>query len=522
MSLGLLLLTVSLQVPAPPRADTTAALRVGNRPVMLFRTPVASLSPGARAAGARLRIDALLRSGADSVSTRTISEGVLVLLNGQLAFMVAPGDADTIAGETPEQRARVAAAQLQLAVGEVLEARSVRTLLGALARALLASIVFALAIQLLVRLRRRAAARVARLAAAVPVIGVRGFTLFSPEQLHRALLVALRAAAWAGGALAAYLYLTYVLTRFPFTRPWGEALGDYLGHTLASMGLGILRAIPGLFTVALIVVATRFAARLLRALFEAVERGAVQLPGIHPELAAPTRRLLVALLWLFAMVTAYPYLPGSGSDVFKGISVFVGVILSLGSTGLMNQAMSGLVLMYARALRAGDYVRIADTEGTVTALGLLSTKIRTLRQEEVTIPNAVVVATGTMNYSRSTGDAGLMVSTTVTIGYDAPWRQVHALLVTAAGRTRGLKRTPPPFVRQPALSDFYVEYEVFAYLERPEERRPVLSELHAHIQDCFNEHEVQIMSPHFESQPEGRVYVPKVKWSPPPVGKGDA
>ncbi len=270
-----------------------------------------------------------------------------------------------------------------------------RTLLGALARALLATVAFALVIGLFVRVRRRAAPWIARVTAAAPAIGVRGFTLFSPQQMDRAFALAASAAVWALAALAGYLYLTYVLTRFPFTRPWGEALGGYLGHTLGRMGLGPLRAIPGLFTVALIVVVTRFGARLLQALFDAVERGAVELPGVHPETAAPTRRILVALLWLFAMVVAYPYLPGSGSDVFKGVSVFVGVILSLGSTGLMNQAMSGLVLMYARALRAGDYVRVADTEGIVTELGLLSTKIRTLRLEEVTIPNAVVTGTGT-------------------------------------------------------------------------------------------------------------------------------
>jgi len=214
---------------------------------------------------------------------------------------------------------------------------------------------------------------------------------------------------------------------------------------------------------------------------------------------------------------AYPYLPGSGTDVFRGLSVLLGVLVSLGSSGLVNQAMAGISLMYSRALKPGDYVLVSGTEGTVTSFGLLAIKIMTPRREEVTIPNAVVVANLTTNFSRPGTQEGVMLHTTVTIGYDAPWRQVHAMLVSAAERTPGLRREPAPFVCQRSLSDFYVEYEIAAHMEDPHARIAVLSALNANIQDAFNEHGVQIMSPHFMTQPDKTVVVPKGRWAPPPA-----
>jgi small-conductance mechanosensitive channel len=192
-------------------------------------------------------------------------------------------------------------------------------------------------------------------------------------------------------------------------------------------------------------------------------------------------------------------------------------MLSLGSAGIVNQIMSGFTLMYARALREGDYVRIGDTEGTVLELSALSTKVRTVKNEEVTIPNAVVVGTSTMNFTRLHAAHGTIVYTSVTIGYDAPWRQVHAMLLEAVERTPGVRREPAPYIVQRALADFYVEYQVNAYIERPGERFPVLSALHANIQDLFNEHGVQIMSPHFEQQPAKAVVVPRDRFYAPPA-----
>jgi small-conductance mechanosensitive channel len=192
-------------------------------------------------------------------------------------------------------------------------------------------------------------------------------------------------------------------------------------------------------------------------------------------------------------------------------------MVSLGSAGLINQMMCGLVVIYSRALKPGEYVLVGDNEGLVSEVGMLSTKIVTWKREEITIPNAVVVGTKTVNYSRLAAGNGDVVSTAVTIGYDTPWRQVHAMLLLAAERTTGVRKDPRPRVLQKALADFYVDYQLVANLERPEERVPVLSELHAQIQDAFNEFGVQIMSPHFQSQPSDRVFVPKSQWFSEPA-----
>jgi small-conductance mechanosensitive channel len=318
------------------------------------------------------------------------------------------------------------------------------------------------------------------------------------------------------GAIATYSALTFVLNRFPYTRPMGESLRTVLFSIAASMGQRFVAELPNLLTLLLIFLVARFVARLVGLAFQAAEEGRIALPWIYPETALPSRRIAVALVWLFALIVSYEYLPGSDSDAFKGVSVFVGLIISLGSSGVMNQAMSGLMLMYSRALRRGDFVRVGDIEGTVLHLGALSTKIKTSRNEEITIPNAIVVANATTNYSRN-ADAGVMLPTSVTIGYDVPWRQVHALLALAAERTAGIRRDPKPVVLQAALGDFSVQYTLLVSLEQPHRRVANLAALHANIQDAFNEFGVQIMSPNYEADPEAPKVVPRSRWYSAPA-----
>jgi small-conductance mechanosensitive channel len=196
--------------------------------------------------------------------------------------------------------------------------------------------------------------------------------------------------------------------------------------------------------------------------------------------------------------------------------VFVGLMVSLGSSGLVNQAKSSFMITYSRALRPGDFVRIGEVEGTVIHAGLLATKVLTRRREEVTLPNAVVAGSTITNFSRHAGE-GVYTRTAVTIGYDTPWRQVEAMLLLAASRTAGVRAEPAPAVLQTALQDFYVEYTLIVVPEKPEDRLPVLSELHGHIQDVFNEHGVQIMSPNYEADPEAPKVVPKDRWFEAPA-----
>jgi small-conductance mechanosensitive channel len=243
------------------------------------------------------------------------------------------------------------------------------------------------------------------------------------------------------------------------------------------------------------------------------------LSWLTAETLQPTMRLTSLAIWLFALVMAYPYLPGSGTDAFKGLSVLIGLMISLGATSVIGQGAAGLILTYTRTLRVGEFVRVGEYEGTVTEVGMFTTTIRTGLGEVLTLPNSMITGAVTKNYSRIVQGQGYVVDTVVTIGYDTPWRQVEAMLLEAARRTEGVLQEPKPQVFQTALSDFYPEYRLVAQAipSEPRPRALLLSLLHANIQDVFNEYGVQIMSPHYLGDPEQAKWVPKEQWHTAPA-----
>jgi len=313
---------------------------------------------------------------------------------------------------------------------------------------------------------------------------------------------------WLLVALLLYGWLRLLLGCFPATEPLARSLGDWLADKQDWLLHGVADSLPGLLTVAIVVLLTRALGDVLGYFFDAVQRGRLQVPLLHPETMPATRRIVIAGVWVLGLAVAYPYLPGAHTEAFKGLSVLIGLMVTLGATGIVTQAMSGLLVIYARALRKGDYVQVGAVEGVVTEVAPLATKLLNLRNEEITIPNAVLIASPIHNYSKLAASQGTLLSTQLTIGYDAPWRQVHQLLIEAALATPGLRAEPVPRVYQRALSDFYVEYELIVSMDRPIERVALLSCLHAEIQDAFNRAGVQIMSPHFRAQPEQPVLAP--------------
>ena len=484
--------------------DQAAVLKIENRPVMTFRAQVLGRSPSERASGASKRIADLFASGMRGpVSQRSVLDIIVITVAGQDAFGVAPADADELAGETQVRVALNATQQLEQALGEMQELRQPGHLARAGATAVGFTILLLAALWILRRVYHAVGDRMGRLAERhIERAHLTSHVAVDTGRLVFWMQRAIRLMAAALALFAIYLWLISALVLFPYTRPWGEALGGFLTRTFQRIGAGIVDAIPGLFYVVVIIVLTRLLIRVMQATLDGVAEGRLHMPGIHPETAVPTKRLLAGLLWLFAVIVSYPYLPGADTDAFKGVSVFLGVVLSIGSSGLVNHMMSGFLLTFTRAIKPGDYIRTGDTEGVVTMVGLLSTKVRTNKGEEIILPNAVAIGGTIVNYTRYAARGELLLYSSVTIGYDAPWRQIHALLQSAAERTDGLAKSPTPFVLQRALSDFYVEYQINAVLERPETRSRVLSTLHAHIQDLFNDHGVQIMSPHYESDPE--------------------
>ena len=308
------------------------------------------------------------------------------------------------------------------------------------------------------------------------------------------------------GVLACYIWLSWAFSLFPWTRVWSESLGDWSLGVIRDISLSIVASLPGLMIVVLIFLITWLIIRLVKVVLDQVAAGRIQVPGIHPETVSATRRLISVVIWLFALSLA-----------FKGISVFFGLMLTLGSTGVMTHAMSGLVLIYSRALRKGDWIRLADNEGQVSEIGVLATKILTRENYIVTVPNAVVVSGKIVNLSAESSDGGFNLTTSVTIGYDTPWRQVHALLELAARRTPGVDQQIAPVVRKLGLLDWYSSYELQVRLLPATKLPDGRNALHSSIIDVFNEFGVQIMSPNYVMQPRAAVVVPQEAWYAAPA-----
>ena len=498
-------------IDSPP-----ATLSFTNRDIVTFRGTLLLRTPEVRAAGALRILDELANQPASAVSSRALAGGYVVSIGGRDLLALIPADLDPAGTQTLEELAGTTVARLEQALGEAVEIRTPARLLWGVALALLATLVLVVLLRVLFRTHAATTRAVTRIAER-QLQRLPGGELMRATRMPEVVRYATGVVMAGAGVFVVYAWLTFTLRRFPYTRPWGEALRGFLLERLAVFARDIINALPDLFTVVLIALLTRMVVRALGLVFNAVEEGRATMPGVHPETAASTRRLVSGLMWLFALALAYPYLPGSDTDAFKGVSVFVGLIVSLGSSGIVTQMMSGITLTYSRALRVNDFVRIGDVEGTVTHLGSLSAKVKTLRNEEVTIPNAVVVGNQIINYSRLAGSEGVYVGTSVTIGYDVPWRQVQALLLQAAERTDGVRSTPPPRVRQSGLRDFYVEYLLLIALEDPKLRLATLDRLHGHILDAFNEQGVQIMSPSYEADPEGKKIVPPDKWFAAPA-----
>ena len=501
----------------------SAPVKIANRFIVDLRGPIAGYTAEERARTTVQRIEAILESGADPVITmETVADAnaTRVKIAGQHAFLITPVDLNLQAGETTQIVAREAAQRLRRAIEEWKEQHSLRFLLIAWALAVGAALVFAAFLWVLTRANRWVGGRLAAAAAAhsenLRLEGVRLLDAAHVLRFTRSLITML---AWVVGLSAGATWLTFTLDQFPFTRPWGEGLQGNLLGMLKQVALAIAEAMPGLLLVVVIFVLARFGVRALAVFFDQVEKGHVTLSWLDADTAHPTRRIFNFGVWVFALAMAYPYLPGAQTEAFKGLSVLIGVMVTLGGASVVGQAFSGLILMYVKAFRKGDFVRIGDTEGTVVHLGMFATKIRTGLGEEVTLPNAGIMGTTTKNYSRAVPGAGYVVDTVVTIGYSTPWRQVEAMLLEAAKRTADIDQKTAPLVRQTALSDYYVEYRLIAYTPaaHPALRVDVLNRLHGNIQDVFNEYGVQIMSPHYMGDPREPHVVPKDQWYAAPA-----
>jgi small-conductance mechanosensitive channel len=361
-------------------------------------------------------------------------------------------------------------------------------------------------------LRRAAAPRLVQRAEALRMIQAE---IVTADYLSRGIRTAIFLVRLVLILLALDLYLTFVLGLFPWTRAISLTLVNYALTPIKSVLLAVAGYLPKFLFVVVIGAVLYVAIRLVGGFFRQIEDGRLQFEAFPPEWANPTNKIARVLLIAFGLVVAFPYLPASDSPAFTGVSVFMGVLVSLASSSALSNIIAGIVLTYTGAFKAGDRVKVGDTFGDIVGTSLLATRVRTIKNEHVTIPNSIALGTAVTNYSREARTRGLILHTTVTIGYDAPWRQIHELLLRAALATTGILPDPKPFVWQTALNDFYVSYEINAYTASPNEMIAIYADLHARIQDAFFAAGVEIMSPHYTSIRDGNtIAIPEASRPP--------
>ena len=352
-------------------------------------------------------------------------------------------------------------------------------------------------------------------------IKLKNYTLFDARRQVNALLTANNVLKWFLILLLIYIALPILFGIFPWTKNFAEVLFGYILNPLRKITSGIWNYLPNLITIIVIIIFFRYVMKGIHFLKDEIANENLKFPGFYPDWANPTFQIIRVLVYAFMLIVIFPYLPGSDSPIFRGVSVFLGFLFTFGSAGSLSNVIAGLVLTYMRLFKIGDKVKIGDVFGDVIEKSLLVTRVRTAHNEIISIPNSTVMSSHTINYSSDAVDKGLILHTTVTIGYDVPWEKVHNALLQAADRTEFILKDPKPFVFQNSLEDFYVGYEINGYTKNANQQGSIYSELHTHIQDCFNEAGIEIMSPHYRAGRDGNQttipenYLPKDYKAPP-------
>ncbi len=308
---------------------------------------------------------------------------------------------------------------------------------------------------------------------------------------------------WLVFLVVLYVTLPLVFSVFPFTQGWAHTLFSWVWDPARDIAISFIGFLPNLFSIGVISVSIYYLIKFFRFLSKEVEDGRLVISGFHADWAPPTFSIVKVLLYAFLFVAVFPYLPGSDSPIFRGVSVFLGILFSLGSSTAIANAVSGVVITYMRPFRVGDRVKIGEVTGEVMEKSLLVTRIKTTKNEYITVPNASVLTGHTVNYSTAKGDEGLILHTSVTIGYDVPWRKVHEVLILAGEKTAGIDLSKAPFVLQTSLDDNYVAYQLNVHTQSPELMPRIYSDLHSNIQDLCKERDIEILSPHYRAVRDG-------------------
>ncbi len=351
---------------------------------------------------------------------------------------------------------------------------------------------------------RKVKARILRLKdTKIKPVSIQGYELLDTQKQANLLVFLASVGRYILMALQLLFTVPLIFIIFPQTEGLAYRLLGYIWNPIRGIFVSIVDYIPKLFTIIVIWYAVKYLVRLVLYLAREVEVGRLKINGFYPDWAMPTFHIIRFLLYAFMIAMIYPYLPGASSGVFQGISVFVGLIVSLGSSTVIGNIIAGLVITYMRPFKMGDRIKLNDTTGDIIEKTPLVTRIRTPKNEVVTVPNSFIMSSHTVNYSTSAREYGLIIHSEVSIGYDIPWRQVNQILIDAALNTPGVVDDPRPFVLETSLSDWYPVYQINAYIKEAAKMAQIYSDLHQNIQDKFNEAGIEIMSPHYMAVRDG-------------------
>ena len=508
--------------PAVPAAQSTASdsdvptapVRIDGATLFWVRG-TSSYPADARARAIRDRIiTAAADSGLnpDAIHVQEAGSTSRVVAGNATLQIVADADAD-VESLARAELAAVHAARIREAVLAYRADRSTRALTGAAWRTAAATLALVVAIALLLTFWKRLDRLLDRkLQARVHTIGIQSFDVVRAEQIHSALssgFFILRVVIALTGLL---VYAGFVLRQWPATREFAQSTRAFALSPLRVIGDGIVANIPSIVFLFVLFLLVRVVLRLVRLFFQAVEKGSVVFAGFDAEWAQPTYKLVRIAVVAFGLIVAYPYIPGSNSEAFKGVSLFIGIVFSLGSSSAIANIIAGYTMTYRRAFKLGDRVKIGDAVGEVIGIRLQVTHLRTMKNEEVVIPNSEILSGEVVNYTSLSRDRGLVLHTEVGIGYETPWRQVEAMLLAAAARTPGLGPKPEPYVNLKKLGDFAVVYELNAPCGDVLGMARQYTALHQNVLDVFNEHGVQIMTPAYEGDPPEPKIVRPENW----------
>ena len=503
---------------AGPASDGEYPVILDGRSLFTIKVPRAPYSAEQRAKN--ISDDLLAVAKDDQISTADMRivplETDSLLLAGRTFVLAVTDDDGKAAGTSHQELIRERKQIIERAIAEYRRARAPLIIARNVALVAACWTIVAILLAALARLNRSVAAllqrRYQQLLEARNLSAIH--SLFG-KQLYWTMNLVLKLGKVLVAVIALSMALSYTLSHFPQTAGVSRALVEFRRSAFALASKRFLGYLPNLAVILLVIAATYCLIRFVNALSGVLESGAIALPGFHKEWVEPTHRILTFVSVMFALVVIFPYLPGSNSPAFQGASIFMGVLVTLGSSSVMGSVIAGIILTYMRPFHVGDRVRISDTVGDVVERSLLVTRLRTVKNVTTIIPNSMILGAHILNYSAEAKLRGLIVHTSVTIGYDTPWRTVHRLLIEAALATKGVRPEPLPFVMQTSLNDSYVSYEINAFTDLPNEMHHIFSRLHENIQETFNHAGVEILSPTYLSMRDGNAVTIPESQRPP-------